>query len=141
MRETILGKLDDIERKEEASILYAAESGSRAWRFASHNSDWDCRFIYKRPLPTYITIHKPRRDVIELPIEDDLDLNGWDIFKALTLLGKSNLPLMEWLFSPIVYVERGTVAESMRNYVKNHYSHRASAYHYLHMAKGNYKSY
>src|SRR5258708_3227055 len=84
-----------IEAQEQVRILYACESGSRAWGFASHDSDYDVRFLYVRPQRAYLRLDLPR-DVIERPIVDDLDINGWDIFKALRLLRKSNPPLLEW---------------------------------------------
>src|SRR5438874_9271177 len=93
-----------IAAEERVHILYACESGSRAWEFASHDSDYDVRFLYVRPKTAYLKLDQPR-DVIERPIVDDLDINVWDIFKALRLLRKSNPPLLEWLFSPLVYAE------------------------------------
>jgi len=41
-------KLSEIEKKENVVILHAVESGSRAWGFASPDSDYDVRFIYVR---------------------------------------------------------------------------------------------
>ena len=148
MKETILRKLKDMQKEEQINILYAAESGSRAWGFASKDSDYDCRFIYKKPLAYYLTIRpeikaisSERGESIDMMIGKDLDIAGWDIFKTLRLLRKSNPPLMEWLFSPIKYIEKGPVAESMRNYIKKRYSNKASSFHYLNMAKGNYKDF
>lgn len=141
MKDKILEKLLEIERRDQVTILYAAESGSRAWGFDSANSDYDCRFIFKRSLPEYIRVGNPRRDVIQLPIENGLDVNGWDVAKSLGLLAKSNPALMEWLFSPIVYLENGSHAGRMRKYISEHFSNRASSYHYLQMAKGNYSRY
>lgn len=78
MRETILSKLDEIENRENVRILLAVESGSRAWGFASPDSDYDVRFIYVRPKEDYLRLEK-NKDVIELPIEGELDINGWDL--------------------------------------------------------------
>lgn len=78
MRETILSKLDEIENRENVRILLAVESGSRAWGFASRDSDYDVRFIYVRPKEDYLRLEKTK-DVIELPIEGELDINGWDL--------------------------------------------------------------
>ena len=78
MRETILSKLDEIENRENVRILLAVESGSRAWGFASPDCDYDVRFIYVRPKEDYLRLEKTK-DVIELPIEGELDINGWDL--------------------------------------------------------------
>ena len=99
-------QLDEIESVHNVSILYAVESGSRAWGFASPDSDFDVRFLYVRPVLDYLRI-RPMRDVIELPLTGDLDTNGWDIVKALNLFRSSNPALLEWLRSPIIYRERG----------------------------------
>jgi predicted nucleotidyltransferase len=102
MRDAILAKLSALEAREGVRILFAVESGSRAWGFPSPDSDYDARFVYARPRDWYLSITEGR-DVIELPIEDDLDINGWDLRKALRLLLKPNPVLLEWLSSPIRY--------------------------------------
>ena len=102
MREIILGKLDRIEDEHRVRILFAIESGSRAWGFPSPDSDFDARFVYVHDVDWYLSI-APGRDVIELPIEGDLDINGWDLKKALGLMRKSNPVLLEWLQSPVRY--------------------------------------
>src|SRR4030095_590913 len=100
--ESIRHKLADIERAEDVRILFAVESGSRAWGFPSPDSDYDVRFLYVHKADWYLSID-PRRDVIELPIEGEFDINGWDLRKALQLLIKSNPVLLEWLRSPVLY--------------------------------------
>jgi predicted nucleotidyltransferase len=87
-------ELDRIEEEESVRVLYACESGSRAWGFESEDSDYDVRFIYLRPADWYLTIQK-KRDVIEKPIDEDLDISGWDLPKALELFRRSNPPLLE----------------------------------------------
>ena len=100
----ILERLAAIEQTEAVRILYACESGSRAWGFASPDSDYDVRFLYVRPRDWYLSIDlEHRRDVIERPIEGVLDINGWDLRKAPQLMRKSNPPLFEWLHSPLAY--------------------------------------
>jgi predicted nucleotidyltransferase len=121
-------------------ILYACESGSRAWGFPSADSDYDVRFIYLRQVEAYLSIQK-RRDVIEVAADGMLDINGWDLQKALLLLRKSNPPLLEWLGSPIIYLEEYSIAAQMRDLAAGYYSSTASAYHYLHMVRGNYREY
>lgn len=142
MRERIRARLQDLETREAVRILYACESGSRAWGFASTDSDYDVRFIYLHPTDWYLSIDQERkRDVIECPIDGRLDIVGWDLRKALQLLRKFNPPLMEWLGSPIVYSEAFTIASRMRDLLAKHYSPVACLYHYLHMAQGNYRDY
>lgn len=142
MKEEILNRLDQIETEENVTILYACESGSRAWGFESTDSDWDVRFIYVHPRRWYLSIDvEDKRDVIERPINDALDISGWDLRKALRLLRKSNPPLLEWLSSPIIYKETGDTAKRLREAVSEFYSPISAFHHYLHMAKGNYREF
>ena len=112
----ILVRLNAVEKDEGVKILYACESGSRAWGFPSRDSDYDVRFVYVHPAEWYLSIDlEKKRDVIERPITDQIDLNGWDLRKALGLYRKSNPPLLEWLNSPIVYWETYGVAAKLRD--------------------------
>lgn len=139
-QQQILEELIRIEKEEEVRILYACESGSRAWGFPSKDSDYDVRFIYIRPVKWYLSVFE-KRDVIERPISGMLDINGWDLKKALNLFRKSNPPLLEWLQSPINYMEKYSIAEQIRGISPLTFSSRSCMYHYLHMAKGNYREY
>ncbi|KXS40553.1 MAG: nucleotidyltransferase [Candidatus Frackibacter sp. T328-2] len=140
MRTEILSELNKMEKEEEVKILYAVESGSRAWGFPSKDSDYDVRFIYLRPVEWYLSIDK-KRDVLEYPINNKLDISGWDLKKALYLFKKSNPALIEWLFSAIVYIERYSAINRLRELNDKYFSIKSSIYHYLNMARGNYKDY
>ena len=140
MRSQIMERLQQIEVENNVVILYACESGSRAWGFPSADSDYDIRFIYIHPRDWYLTI-QDKRDVLEFPMYENLDFSGWDIRKALGLFRRSNPPLLEWLGSPIVYQEKGNFANRLCELSKEYYSATACIYHYLHMAQGNYKDY
>ena len=102
----IRARIDDIlsgiETREGVRLLFAIESGSRAWGFPSPDSDYDVRFVYVRSVDWYLSLELGR-DVIELPVDAGMDVNGWDIRKALGLLLKPNPVLLEWLDSPIRY--------------------------------------
>ena len=139
MQQLIVKKLDEIERQENVRILLAVESGSRAWGFASEDSDYDVRFIYVRPRNDYLRLEK-FRDVIELPLVGELDINGWDLDKTLRLLRSSNPTLFEWFSSPIVYRET-PFADDFRSVMFKYFSTRRGLYHYLSMANGNYREY
>lgn len=136
----IAAELDAIEREESIRIVYACESGSRAWGFASEDSDYDVRFLYVHPPAWYLSIQRGR-DVIERPIREGLDISGWDLPKALQLFRKSNPPLLEWLQSPIVYREWGGAVPRMRALLDDYYSPVSCMHHYLHMARGNNREY
>ncbi|GMQ56609.1 nucleotidyltransferase domain-containing protein [Vallitalea sediminicola] len=140
MRDIILQKLEEIEREHEVKILYAVESGSRGWGFESKDSDYDVRFIYIHKPEWYMSI-KEKRDVIELPINDLLDINGWDLRKTLVLFKKSNPTLLEWLNSPIIYGDRTDLVSKLKELLKDYFSSKSCIYHYLHMAEGNYREY
>lgn len=139
MQNRILSSLADIEREEGVRVLFACESGSRAWGFPSANSDFDVRFIYVRPQADYLRLDEPR-DVIERPIVDDLDINGWDLRKTFKLMYKSNPTLMEWLGSPIVYHEEPAIAVKIRRIAPEFYSPVAAHSHYFSMAKTNFRA-
>ncbi len=130
MKNKILNKLKQIEQEKGVELLYACESGSRAWGFASPDSDYDIRFIYKHDLEYYLSLWE-QTDVIEFMTEDDLDGSGWDLRKTVKLLAKSNAPLLEWLYSPVVYFENEAFATQMRELAKDCFSPIACLHHYL----------
>lgn len=136
MRATIGQCLRDIEATHRVKVLFACESGSRGWGFASPDSDYDVRFVYVNRLDWYLTV-EPGRDVIEQPISGELDVNGWDLRKALKLLHSSNPVLLEWLRSPIVYVQDETLAPQLRSLAEQHLSLGRAYHHYVSMAKKN----
>jgi len=139
VEELIKSKLKEIETIENIKILHCIESGSRAWGFASPDSDYDVRFIYVRPKEFYLRLDKTR-DVIEWQLDDTLDINGWDISKALSLLYKSNPTLFEWNSSPIVY-KTTKEWESIASIINKYFVAKSGLYHYLSTAKSNYSEY
>lgn len=140
MSALIRESLGQLERDEGIVILYACEAGSRAWGFPSRDSDYDVRFLYVRPVDWYLSIFT-KRDVIERPVCSGLDMVGWDLKKGLNLFRKSSPPLLEWLQSPIRYRERTSAAERIRELSPLNFSPKSCMYHYLNMAKGNYRGY
>ena len=142
IRTEILRRLRNAEEEHGVRILFAIESGSRAWGFASQNSDYDVRFIYMREPQWYQAVDlEERRDVVEYPIVDGIDLNGWDIRKALGLYWKSNPAFVEWIQSPITYLERGTFRADALRVLPAIYTPAKGIYHYRSMAKTNYRGY
>jgi len=138
VREQIMRALRDIERSQAVTVLFACESGSRGWGFASPDSDYDVRFIYVNRLPWYLAV-SPRRDVIEVPISGDLDINGWDLRKALGLMRESNPTLLEWLRSPVVYREDEQTMPRFRSLSEAVFSNARGWHHYSSMAKKNFR--
>jgi len=138
----IQNKLSQIETDHQVKILYACESGSRAWGFESQDSDYDVRFIYVHTQDWYLSVNlESKRDVIELPIDEVFDINGWDLRKSLQLMKKSNPSLMEWLSSPIIYRQDKGFTQAIQSLMQQYYSPKACFHHYLHMAKGNQREY
>ncbi len=132
-------KLREIEEKEGVRALYAAESGSRAWGFASPDSDYDVRFIYVRPQEDYLKIDEAR-DVIEWQLDEIFDINGWDLKKALKHFAKGNATLFEWSGSPIKY--RVTEEwDKIREVSKQYFSEKSAIYHYYGTANNAYQGY
>lgn len=129
----ISSELDRIERQENVRIIFAIESGSRAWGFASPDSDFDVRFVYVRRQDWYLSL-QPGRDVIELPLIGDDDINGWDIRKALNLALKPNPVLLEWLASPIRYRWDTALCTNIRHFTQSITHNSSCRHHYMRMA-------
>lgn len=130
MHQLISDKLSSIENDKQVKILHAVESGSRAWGFASPDSDYDIRFIYKHSADWYLSLWE-KTDVIEFMTAEDLDGSGWDLDKSLKLLAKSNVPLIEWLYSPVEYHSENDFLKQMRLFANDCFSPIASLHHYL----------
>ena len=134
MKNRIVRELKKIEKTYDVKVIYASESGSRAWGFASEDSDYDVRFIYVHPKDWYLTI-ADKRDVIEIPFDGELDINGWDVRKSLKLLRKSNSPLLEWLSSPVKYINIKPVMNAFVELSADSFLPESSCHHYLSMAQ------
>jgi len=138
MRRLIGERLDAIEREHDVRVLFAVESGSRAWGFASPDSDYDVRFVYVHRPDWYLSIGR-RRDVIEEPLVGELDVAGWELRKALNLLLKPNPVLLEWLRSPIVYRAHPQAMARLAALGERTSYRLPSTYHYLHLAESQYR--
>jgi predicted nucleotidyltransferase len=133
-------RLARIVRDDRVAIGLAIESGSRAWGFPSPDSDYDCRFLFVRPAEDYLSPW-PRRDVIETPLVDDIDLNGWELGKALKLLLKGNAVVVEWLMSPIVYDGDARFREELTAFARRWSSRTGVMRHYLHLGERQRRTY
>lgn len=138
IRMEIEATLARLEQEHSIKILFACESGSRGWGFASPDSDYDVRFIYVHKVDWYLTV-LPGRDVIELPISDVYDVSGWDLRKALGLLRNGNATLVEWLSSPVIYAADQSFLQAVRDAAQQLDRPERAFHHYLHMAKKNYR--
>lgn len=138
VRIEIEATLSRLEKEHSIKVLFACESGSRGWGFASPDSDYDVRFIYAHKVDWYLTVF-PGRDVIELPISDVYDVSRWDLRKALGLLRNGNATLVEWLSSPVIYAADQIFLKSVRDAAQQVDRPERAFHHYLHMAKKNYR--
>ena len=132
-------KLNEIEEKEGVRVLHAIESGSRAWGFASPDSDYDVRFVYMRKQEDYLRLDEPK-DTIDWQLDEVLDINGWDIKKALKQFAKGNATLFEWSGSPIVYRTTDEWAR-IKEVSKQYFSEKAAIYHYYGTANNTFHEY
>lgn len=127
-------RLDEIRLAHGVVVPLAIESGSRAWGFPSPDSDYDCRFVFVRPLGQCLTPW-PRRDVIETPLDGELDVNGWELAKALKLLTKGNAVIIEWLTSPIAYGVDERFRSAFLELAAEIADRRMIGRHYLHLGQ------
>lgn len=134
MKAEILEKLSQIEKEKNIKILFAVESGSRAWGFESPDSDYDIRFVYKHKKEWYLNLWD-QNDTIQFMTEDDLDGAGWEFKKALKLLAKSNASFLGWLFSPIIYRADNTFLSEIKILATDNFNPVSGFYHYHSMSK------
>lgn len=140
MRQRVRRQLADIEQRYQVRVLYACESGSRGWGFASPDSDYDVRFLYVHQPEWYLRV-EAQRDVIELPIDDELDVCGWEWRKALGLLKGANPTLIEWLDSPVVYQQDDATVKALKKLIPHWFSPVRARWHYYSMARKNFRGY
>ncbi|MFM9946494.1 MAG: DNA polymerase beta superfamily protein [Saprospiraceae bacterium] len=142
MQDLIRRHLRRIAEKHAIRILYACETGSRGWGFASPDSDYDVRFIYAFPAERYLSVDEPKDTLTEL-FEDQgeiLDFNGWELRKTLRHLRKSNATPFEWLQSPIVYEQEGEFRNQLWNLAPQYFAPRATVHHYLGICHNSIKT-
>ena len=130
MRKKIIAAIKNIELEHKCTVLFACESGSRAWGFASPDSDYDIRFIYANSLEWYLKIEE-KTDTINKMLPEDLDLCGWDLQKALKLFAKCNLCLNEWLLSPCIYYKNEIFHNELQILIPEYFNSKKAMYHYL----------
>jgi predicted nucleotidyltransferase len=139
MENNIIRSLKALEKQENIKILFACESGSRAWGTHSINSDYDVRFIYIHNINWYLQIYEGQ-DVIQAAPFQKVEFVGWDLKKTLRLLHKSNPTLLEWINSPIRYTSNEAFTSQLKQLSKLAFSLIPTIYHYVNMAKKNYQS-
>ena len=139
IEQKIQQKLDEIEKRENVRVIYAVESGSRAWGFASEDSDYDVRFVYVRQREDYLKL-EGERDVIEAELNEVYDISGWDVQKLLRLVMKSNPTAFEWASSPIVY-RSSDDWKRIKEVIKAYFQAEKALYHYVSMAKNDIRNY
>lgn len=139
METRIKDKLKELEHKHQVKVLYACETGSRAWGFPSPDSDYDVRMIYMHDIDWYLSL-SDKKDTIEFMSEDgELDVTGWDIKKCLQLMWKSNGALLERVQSPVVYREEKNISSLLKGYSEKCFAPIATMHHYLGMAKNSFE--
>lgn len=141
--QTILSNLQKIETERQVKIVYACEAGSRAWGFASPDSDFDVRIVYTYPKDTYLSIYEPTDhfSFMEKQEEAILDFSGWDLRKVLGNMRKSNAVVFEWLQSPIVYQEQDAFRSRLLEVALSYFSAKSIIFHYLGICHNTIKTY
>ena len=140
VEELVRMKIKEIEEKENIRVLHVIESGSRAWGFASPDSDYDVRFIYVRDKDFYLSL-RDTKDFIDWELNEVLDINGWDLKKALQHFHKSNATLFEWSNSPVVYYTTDAWKKLYDEVASRYFACKSSMYHYYGTANKNYHEY
>jgi predicted nucleotidyltransferase len=116
----------------DVKILFAIESGSRLWGMNDEKSDYDVRFVYCYPRDYYLSLRTPTdninftTDIFTDNLGDlkvygresvTIDVIGFDIYKFMHLITKSNPNCVEWLKSDIVYYTVGSQIDELEGFV------------------------
>ncbi len=131
MRDKIIGVLHELERQQDFKVLFAAESGSRAWGFASPDSDYDVRVIYVKPEAWYWSLDAKQPDTFNAMLPGELDVSAWELRKTLRLFAGCNPSLNEWFDSPIIYYADSKFTEELRNLIPDYFNPIRTVHHYL----------
>jgi hypothetical protein len=131
--ESVVQRLKVWEREWNIQILYAADCGSRAWGFATEESDRDVRFLYRYETEEYLRLTPPPSAVTRR--EGEMDAVGWDVYKAGRVLVNSGITLWEWLNAPVVYLERSRLAAQLRELARSTYSLQKAGFQYISAAR------
>lgn len=138
--EQINDGLELIKNHYKVKILYACESGTRAWGVNSPDNDYNIRFIYIHTPDWYLSI-RDQKDSIELFVDKQFGIVGWDIRKALRSFGKSNVAVFSWLRSPIVYESQDNFADILQDLENEYFSPKVATKHYLGLVQRTWERY
>ena len=107
--------LSNLEKQHGIEVLFAVESGSRAWDMGSPDSDYDVRGAFRlrdrnaaaAENTTRVFNGKDVLDNVSFFSDDKLiDVELWSVHKTLALIREGNTIAFEWMRSPIVYCAR-----------------------------------
>lgn len=138
----IKNKLKEIESKYNVKIIFAVDNGSNAYGSASPNSDIDLRFLYIETIESYLRLGR-EKDVIEvIDKENNIEYKGFSLDKFMKLLSKSNPSILEWLNSPINYLENSkyeNITKEIKKLSLEYFSTKRCLFHYTGNALTDFK--
>ena len=166
--QAIKNLLNSISRQHKIEIIFALECGSRAYGLNSDSSDYDIRFVYihkdKTKYEEYFEAQSKYKKAILNRIDIDFyreidektftgklvtnrnniyDWHGWDITKAIQHLKEMNPSLVEWIYSPIVYLNdpKYDFLNKSKNLLRSQNRVLPLIMHYKSMARKHYEDY
>jgi hypothetical protein len=139
MKDQIIARLKAFEKEYGVEIILAVESGSRGWGFASEDSDYDVRFVYKHPFREYLTLIPPTKS--HDWIEGEVDYEGYDIYKFYDLLLKSNMNIIDWVFQTNIYIDKMKEKERLKELILDGFSRKIYIAHNYGLCQKNYHKY
>lgn len=138
MSKDIINRLISLEKEQNIKIIFACETGSRAYGISSSESDTDIRFIYVNNLDHYLSFENKGQSICIR--EQNYDICGWDIKRALELLKKSNLSVLEALHSPCIYLKDEEIYEKLISLSKKTFNPVALHQSFLNIIRKNYNN-
>lgn len=100
----VMGKLKELEKIYNINILFAVETGDRAFGLNVPDTLSTVRFIFKHPVEQYLKF-TGKYETIEW-VDDDIELYGIDLRKAINMITESNRNIYEWTNSSVKYLDK-----------------------------------
>lgn len=133
--------VSELEKEYDITIIFTVDGGSRSYKLHSIESDYDLRIIFYhndfvKNIPGYGMEH-----FVKEYKDDNIEIMAWSIVKTVEHLKSTDYSLLEWLHSPLVYVDKKNFIGKTRKMIYQIHNKTSIFYHYSSLATKNYRTF